>query len=84
MPRWASRLTLEVIKVWVERVQDITAENAFKEGIGFDFNEQWCCYTPDVARAEFAELWNKLYAKRGYGWDINSWVWVVEFRRVER
>lgn len=35
------------------------------------------------AVADYAVLWNSLYAARGYGWDVNPWVWVVEFKRVK-
>lgn len=80
MPRWASRITLEITNVRVERVQDITEEDAEAEGVlpipshltSVDY------VTP------FADLWNRINAKRGYSWAANPWVWVVEFRRVEK
>lgn len=74
MPRWASRITLGVVDVRVERLQEITTEDALAEGIAK--HEQW---TP---RVQFSELWDSINAKRGYGWDSNPWVWVVEFQRV--
>lgn len=95
MPRWASRLTLEVTDVRVERVQDIGIYDIAAEGLdisglvaGFEVESD---YAPgdspqdfvDAAREEFQELWDSINAKRGYGWDTNPWVWVVEFKRVE-
>jgi len=89
MPRWASRITLEVTGVRVERLHDITEEDAKKEGAQFhapDFKtdfikEAWERLT---ARTKFCSLWDSLNEKRGYGWCVNPWVWVVEFRRVDK
>lgn len=75
MPRSASRISLEVAGVRVERVQDISAEDAWAEGIP---------HSPDVNPLhEFEELWDSINAKRGFGWDANPLVWVVEFRKAE-
>ena len=75
MPRWASRITLEVTGVRVERVQDISESDARCEGID--------AYVKDgFARAEFVCLWNSINEKRGFGWDVNPWVWVIEFRKT--
>lgn len=80
MPRWACRLVLEVTAVRIERLQAITSDDAIDEGIE----------PSDVgdAREEaafnvtaYAELWDALNKKRGFGWDVNPWVWVVEFKR---
>jgi hypothetical protein len=79
MHRWASRLTLEVTGVRVERVQEIEREEVAREGVGsthWQDEEYW------VQRRRFEDLWNALNAKRGFGWDKNPLVWVVEFRRV--
>lgn len=73
MPRWASRLTLEVTGVRVERVQDISEDDARAEGV-YPY--------ADNPRRFFQELWNSINGARGYGWNSNPWVWVVEFRRV--
>lgn len=74
MPHWASRITLEVTGVRVERLQDISTADAWAEGIPS---------SPDVDPVhEYRELWDSLNAKRGHGWDANPWVWVVNFRRV--
>jgi hypothetical protein len=72
MPRWASRITLEITNIRIERVQEITGEEALREG----------CYGAISARNEFMELWDLINAKRGFGWDLNPWVWVIEFRRM--
>ena len=82
MPRAAARLFLEVKSARPERVQDITEEDARAEGIlpdtpFKDMGYQW------TARDNFIELWDTLYAKRGYPWENNDWVWVYEFMRTE-
>lgn len=80
MPRWASRLTLEVTAVRVERVQEITCEGITAEGVpGYDGHVM----TNAERRRAFAGPWDAINAKRGAGWDANPWVWVIEFRRVE-
>jgi hypothetical protein len=91
MPRWASRITLEITGVRIERVQQISEDDAKKEGaIWFDGrpvnHHGWrhtstCCLHPS-ARASFAFLWDSINAKRGYGWEVNQWVWVIDFARV--
>lgn len=79
MPRWACRILLEVTAVRVERLQDISEEQAIAEGI--DVHQQGFfgngCVT---AKAAFRELW---WSINGEGdWEANPWVWVVEFKRV--
>lgn len=78
MPRWASRLLLEVTAVRVERLQDISEEDAKAEGIEVAFNNSRVMH-----RIGFMKLWNSINIKRGFDWDINPWVWVIEFRRIE-
>jgi len=96
MPRWASRITLEIAKVRVERVQQITGADAIEEGIErgeylgkpeyklygefakLGDRGQW---TRDP-RYSYLTLWDSINSKRGYGWDKNPWVWVVEFKRI--
>ena len=86
MPKWASRITLEVTGVRVERLQEITEEDAEAEGVpGFCCNPtQWspCGCGGSTARDQFRELWDEYNAPRGYSWDANPWLWVIEFRRV--
>ena len=83
MPRWASRITLEITSVRVERLQDIDLADALAEGISDTGalildragNEQ------GGPIAEYAVLWEQI---NGPGsWDANPWVWVIEFKRVE-
>jgi hypothetical protein len=71
MPRWASRITLEITAVRVERVQDITETDAWAEGIR----------TPNPV-AGFMLRWEDLNLKRGYGWSANPWVWTITFGRL--
>jgi hypothetical protein len=73
MPRAASRITLEVTGVRVERLQSISDDDAFAEGSPEDAT--W-------PRDWYRDLWNDLNAERGHGWDANPWVWVVEFKRL--
>ncbi len=79
MPRWASRITLEVTGVRVERVRGISeadarAEGVIPSGVGADLAHL-------KYRAGFQTLWDTINAKRGYSWDSNPWVWVVEFTK---
>lgn len=89
MPRWASRITLEITKVRVERVQEISHQDALAEGCpGHD----WVESSPYIAgphtdagelpAEEYRHLWDSINAKRGFGWEKNPWVWIVEFRRI--
>lgn len=84
MPRRRSRLTLEVTGVRVERVQSISEADAKAEGAqpvsGFSSDGS---DGPTTYIDAFADLWDSINAARGYGWERNPWVWVVEFRRVE-
>lgn len=83
MPRWASRILLEITSVRVERLQDISEEQAIAEGPpGLAFpappGSHWV--TEDGRRRAFMRLWDDV---NGAGaWDANPWVWVVEFKRV--
>lgn len=86
MPRWASRITLEIIGVRVERVQDISPDDCLAEGINYadcdphNAHQYW----RQEAYAKYGELWNKINEDRGYGWGVNPWVWVVEFKAVQQ
>ena len=92
MPREAARIFLRVTDVRVERLQDIKAIDAIREGFSGDRcthkpvhmaeNEPPCniCKSP---KEKFIESWDNLHAERGYGWDTNPWVFVYCFERVE-
>lgn len=75
MPRWASRLTLRVTDVRVQRVQDISEEDAIAEGcrLGVGIAD------PSNAVFEYQCIWNSLNEKRGFGWDENPWVVALSF-----
>lgn len=77
MPKWASRITLEITNIRVERIQDINEADAEGEGI------QFLRDIPDAdetltARELFWCLWDSIYKN----WDNNPWVWVVEFKVI--
>lgn len=77
MPRWASRINLEVRAVRVEQLRNISEADARAEGtnpsiVGRDLDHL-------KYRAGFMALWDSINAKRGYSWESNPWVWVVEF-----
>lgn len=85
MPRWASRILLEVVSTRVERLREITEEDAQREGVtrvigeppGFVSN----LGDPTSFRGAFAYLWDDINFDRA-PWASNPWVWRVEFRRV--
>ena len=83
MPRKYSRILLEITNVRVERVQQITHEDSIAEGctlmFGVTSGGGMGLASPCYA---FKKLWDKINAKRGYGWDINPWVWMIEFRTI--
>jgi len=78
MPRHASRLTLEITGVRVERVQDISERDAESEGVEMMTSVDHGRTNPLVA---FQVLWQSINGKRGFGWGKNPWVWVIEFKR---
>ncbi|MFU0733142.1 morphogenetic protein [Klebsiella quasipneumoniae] len=76
MPRWASRILLEITDVRVERLKSISDGDAIREG----------CSTADMKSGDcvadvFARLWASIYGSDS--WNANPWVWVIEFKRVE-
>lgn len=84
MPRWASRITLEVTGVRVERLQSISHEDAWDEGIRPGADGLYSC--PNASFAEtpvdaYRQLWEHLNGPKS--WAENPWVWVVCFRRIE-
>ncbi|HEU6454935.1 MAG TPA: hypothetical protein VN201_05685 [Roseateles sp.] len=82
MPRWASRITLQITGVRVERLKDIGARDAIAEGAQPEFPDpvvsQAC---PEDYVTGYRTLWESI---NGAGsWALNPWVWVVEFKRIE-
>ncbi|CNE25336.1 ASCH domain-containing protein [Yersinia enterocolitica] len=76
MPRWASRINLLITGVRVERLKDISEQDALAEGVSA--NE----HSP--ARYVFGSLWQSIYgADNPKSWQANPWVWVIEFERME-
>lgn len=78
MPKEAARIFLKVKAVRVERLQDITGEQAVCEGTKETF--------PPLAVDEFRDIWNSTIKKSDlelYGWDANPYVWVIEFEQIK-
>ncbi len=84
MPKWLSRLTLEITNIRAERLQDISEEDAVQEGIymcdsgyfWWDSNTQKSCYR--TAKSAYQGLWELINGKDS--WKDNPWVWVVKFK----
>lgn len=94
MPRWASRITLEITAIRVERLQDISEQDAIAEGMlflggAFDHFDKapWADpgdskqYPWRWARGAFCAAWKRINEKC-YPWDSNPWVWVINFKVV--
>ena len=89
MPRWASRITLEIVSVRVERLQEINEEDAIAEGIELvgSVGGTYKLYpelegVTNCAKDSFSTLWDSINGKK-LPWSKNPWVWVIEFKRYE-
>ncbi len=92
MPRWASRITLEIADIKVERVQEISEEDAKEEGVRYwPSYHGWAVRDPDGENGEgvyrtailsFACLWDSINGK-DHPWSSNPWAWAISFRRLE-
>lgn len=93
MPRAASRITIEIVGIRLERLQDISEQDAIAEGISSiddggeilylansPSSERQTRYSSSVAA--FRKLWDSINRDRGYSWDSNPFVWVVEFKKL--
>lgn len=81
MPRWASRILLEITAVRVERLQDISLQQVRAEGC--EVREFWLFGADAEHRQQIgARVFGRLWVDTGGDWDANPWVWVVEFKRV--
>ncbi|HHH0797934.1 TPA: hypothetical protein ACPZO8_004160 [Yersinia enterocolitica] len=81
MPRWASRINLLITGVRVERLQDISEQDARAEGV-----KAWRGPAEELVggKLAFFELWDSIYGqKEGENWQANPWVWVINFERME-
>lgn len=87
MPRWASRILLEITDVRVERLQDISEDQAKAEGVRLytdhaELGEWWHVDGIDTYSADPRKSFELLWSSVGGDWVANPWVWVVEFKRV--
>jgi len=83
MPRWASRITLEITAVRAERLQNISAKDAVAEGVIIEGSGMMdACDIASQAKDKYRDLWDSINAKRGFSWDSNPFVWVIEFKRI--
>ncbi|VTN08304.1 Uncharacterised protein [Raoultella terrigena] len=86
MPRWASRITLEITDVRVERLNSISESDAIAEGLK-RYNDDGIIYYGPFGRGDcrpevaYRDLWLSIYGAES--WQANPWVWVIEFKRVE-
>jgi len=83
MPRWASRILLEVVSIRVERVQEIDMNGIIAEGIHESYVATVESGIINPPLHAFRKLWDSINEKRGYSWEVNPWVWVVEFKRID-
>lgn len=85
MPRWACRTVLEITDVRVERLQEISDADALAEGVDVKPDAEIAARVagpPETgARMEYFVLWESIHGKGS--WELNPWVWVIEFRKVE-
>lgn len=83
MPKVAARIWLEVTNVRVERLQEINGYESQLEGIDVSDVDDYATHRINEAKRRFVTLWESINSKRGFGWEVNPWVWVVEFKRIE-
>lgn len=93
MPKEAARIWLKVTNVRMERLQEITEEQAEEEGCqAYSFEQEGAVFGQEdidewTAKAMFADLWDSMLKKddvASYGWDSNPWVWVIEFEWCDK
>ncbi|MFD9931483.1 hypothetical protein ACFW0S_24580 [Citrobacter freundii] len=85
MPRWASRILLEITDVRVERLNAISQADAIAEGAPPSHPSIDCVSReygfPDFSRSWFGQTWQYIYGEES--WQANPWVWVIEFKRID-
>ena len=82
MPRWASRLQLEITNIRIERLNDISSEDAKAEG--FDYSTHPSAIEMGYAigaKTNFRFTWEQIYGQNE--WNKNPWVWVIEFKVIQ-
>ena len=88
MPKGAARIWLKVKDVRVEKLHDMTLDDFLSEGLVIRpeaFNDPENAYMQ--ARSEFIGIWNSTIKKPDiglYDWEVNPWVWVIEFEQCEK
>ncbi|MFS2221387.1 hypothetical protein [Pantoea sp. B65] len=84
MPRWASRINLQITGVRAQKIQEISDDDIMAEGVQTDshfLNNFFTMKSDAIApQAAYKQAWEKQYG--GTSWDVNPWVWVVEFKRI--
>ncbi|MCX8956338.1 hypothetical protein [Erwinia psidii] len=84
MPRWASRITLQIKNIRLERIQDISKEDVMAEGVQTDshfLNDFFSSHSKvPCAKDTYRQHWARQYGDKS--WEVNPWVWVIEFTRV--
>lgn len=80
MPRRRSRITLEVMSVRVERIQEISLDDIRAEGVRPD--QEASLLWRETLAENFRDLWDGINGRRGFGWHANPWVWCIAFTRV--
>jgi len=92
MPKEVARIFLKVTGVRLERLQAITKEDVWNEGIVMEpfyhqepeYYDQRHMIGLEYEQSVFAGMWDSINDKRGFGWESNPWVWVIEFERCEK
>ena len=91
MPKWAARTWLEITEVRIERVQDISEDDAIAEGVERRSASTWRNYFEDCslhsAQQSYSSLWQAINGKNKPGkewdaWDLNPFVWAITFRKI--
>lgn len=90
MPRWASRILLEITNIGIQRIHSISQNDAAREGLmRLPVTGRYCINQGDQyfggashdAREVFSWMWQSIYGEES--WNANPWVWVIEFKRIE-
>jgi hypothetical protein len=88
MPREASRISLLVKRIGVERLQDITPYDAWNEGCRIGNSFPWEHHIPELQQQcrdiVFRGLWDSINDKRGFGWETNPFCWVISFEVIKK